>query len=54
MKVCQVCGWHRASRRGRCSGCYQFRRRVGRDKTMGEVMRAYERVLDRVERILAS
>lgn len=52
--TCEVCGWRRASRRGRCSVCYQFWRRVGRDKTTDEVMRSYERVLDRVQRILST
>lgn len=53
MKVCKVCGWQRAWRRGRCSGDYQFRRRTGRDRTPDEVMRAYYRKLDKVARIVA-
>ncbi len=51
--TCEVCGWRRASRRGRCSVCYQFQRRVGRDKTTTEVMASYERALNRLDRILA-
>lgn len=49
---CMVCGWQPASRRGRCNACRLFLRRHGRDKTPGEIMRGYERTLDRLDRLL--
>lgn len=54
MKLCKVCGWRKATRKGRCESCYRFYRRHSRDKTTEEVMRAYERVLDKMARVLAS
>jgi predicted ATP-dependent serine protease len=53
VKVCQVCGWKRATRKGRCAACYQWRRRHGHDRDVAQVMASYERQLDRVEKILA-
>ena len=54
MKPCRICGWRQATRLGRCEGCYRFLRRHGRDRTTDEVMRSYERTLDKLARILAS
>lgn len=53
MKLCQVCGWRRATRKGRCAPDNQFLRRHGRDRTPAEVMASYERYLDRLARVLA-
>jgi hypothetical protein len=53
MKLCRVCGWRKAKRKGRCDADNQFFRRHGRDRTPAEVMTSYERMLDRVARILA-
>jgi len=53
MKICRVCGWRRAKRKGRCDADNHFFRRHGRDRTPAEVMRSYERMLDRVAKIMA-
>jgi hypothetical protein len=54
MKLCKVCGWRRATRKGRCAADAQFHRRHGRDRTTNEVMLAYERQLNRLERVLSA
>lgn len=50
--TCIICGWRRASRKDRCAACYQFLRRNGKDRDSDDVMRSYERALDRLARIL--
>lgn len=52
MKVCRVCGWRKAKRKGRCDADNQFFRRHGRDRSAAEVMVSYERTLDRIDRVL--
>jgi hypothetical protein len=44
---CVVCGWQPATRKGRCNACRLFLMRHGRDKTPPEVMRGWERAIDK-------
>ncbi len=51
--MCKVCGWRRATRKGRCAADNQWFRRHGHDRSPAQVMASYERYLDRLARILA-
>lgn len=53
MKLCKVCGWQPATRKGRCNACRLHHRRYGVDKTPAQVQRSWNRVFDHVARILA-
>lgn len=50
--TCTICGWQRATRKGRCEGCRKFLKRHGRDKTPAEIAASYNRQLDRIGRLL--
>ena len=47
MQICSVCGWQPATRKGRCNSCSSFFRRHGRDKNVEELVKAWERAIDK-------